>query len=126
MSVRGNRDAAVDGLRGLMLLVIVATHYLPASFSRNIARPAAAVMLSVTGYFFIQIVERDPRFRGSLSDRCRAACALFFQRHMRIWPTLTGVILLYEDWASSIPGRRRPRFTIPGRSISATWGTSSK
>jgi peptidoglycan/LPS O-acetylase OafA/YrhL len=93
---RGSRDAAVDGLRGIMLLVIVTTHYLPTSFfSGNIARPAAAVMLAVTGYFFMLIVERDPRFQGRFPDRCRAACALFFQRHMRIWPTMAGVILLY-------------------------------
>ncbi|HZC37883.1 MAG TPA: acyltransferase [Sphingomicrobium sp.] len=103
--IKRNRDAAVDGLRGLMLLVIVATHYLPTSFfSGNIARPAAAVMLAVTGYFFMQMVERDQRFHGRFPERCRAVGALLFQRHMRIWPTLAGVILLYVGLGFIDPG----------------------
>ena len=90
------RDAAVDGLRGLMLLVIVVTHYVPtAFFSGNVARPAAAVMLAVTGYFFMRIAERETALDGSFLDRFRAACILFLQRHMRIWPVIAGVIVMY-------------------------------
>ena len=90
------REAAVDGLRGLMLLVIVLTHYIPATFfSANIARPAAAVMLSVTGYFLMRIIDREAAFDGSIAERCHGAISLLFQRHMRIWPVLLGVILMY-------------------------------
>lgn len=54
------RGSAVNGLRGLMLLIIVVTHYVPSAFfSGNIARPAAATMLTVTGYFFMMVMERD-------------------------------------------------------------------
>ncbi len=96
MTGRINRDLTVDGLRGLTLLVIVFTHYVPTSFfSLNIARPAAAVMLTVTGYYFMMIVERDSGFAGPVRDRAAAAARLFLQRHMRIWPTIAGVILLY-------------------------------
>ena len=104
-AIKRDREAAVNGLRGLMLLVIVTTHYVPTSFfSGNIARPAAAVMLAVTGYFFMQILERDPRFRGGFPQRLRAAGSLLFQRHMRIWPTLAGVILLYIGLGYVDPG----------------------
>jgi peptidoglycan/LPS O-acetylase OafA/YrhL len=99
------RDSAVDGLRGLMLLIIVTTHYVPTSFfSGNIARPAAAIMLAVTGYFFMAVVERDPRFGGGLAKRCGAILSLLAQRHMRIWPTLAGVILLYVGLGFADPG----------------------
>ena len=90
------RDCAVDGVRGLMLLVIVTTHYIPSSFfSANIARPAAAVMLAVTGYFFMKVAERETRLAGAPLERCAAALSMLWQRHMRIWPALAGVILLY-------------------------------
>ena len=99
------RDSAVDGLRGLMLIIIVTTHYVPASFfSGNIARPAAAIMLAVTGYFFMAVVERDPRFGGGVVERCRAILSLLAQRHMRIWPTLAGVILFYVLLGFADPG----------------------
>lgn len=91
-----SRDAAVDGLRGLMLLIIVVTHYVPTTFfSGNIARPAAAVMLAVTGYFFMKSVEREKRLGNGLPERCAAALSLLWQRHMRVWPVVAGVILLY-------------------------------
>lgn len=91
-----SRDAAVDGLRGLMLLVIVVTHYVPTSFfSGNIARPAAAVMLAVTGYFFMKVVEREKRLSKGFGERISAGLSLLWQRHMRIWPAIAGVILFY-------------------------------
>jgi peptidoglycan/LPS O-acetylase OafA/YrhL len=97
MQPKSVRENAVNGLRGLMLLLIVTTHYVPSSFfSGNIARPAAAVMLAVTGYFFMSIVERDPAaFDGRLRDRVAAALRLFLNRHMRIWPVMIGVVLMY-------------------------------
>lgn len=96
MTIRSSRDSAVDGLRGLTLLIVVVTHYVPTSFfSVNIARPAAAVMLAVTGYYLMMIVERDVGFSGNLAQRAAAAFRLFVQRHMRIWPAIAGVVLLY-------------------------------
>jgi len=89
-----------------MLLIIVLTHYVPTSFfSGNIARPAAAVMLTVTGYFFMRIVEREHGLRGALGDRCKAALRLSFQRHMRIWPAVAGVVLMYVALGYLVPGR---------------------
>jgi peptidoglycan/LPS O-acetylase OafA/YrhL len=90
------RESVVDGLRGLMLLIIVTTHYVPSTFfSGNVARPAAAVMLAVTGYFFMTVAERERGLTGNIFDRCRSAFSMLWQRHMRIWPALAGVVLLY-------------------------------
>ena len=91
------REDAVNGIRGLMLLIIVVTHYVPSAFfSGNIARPAAAVMLAVTGYFFMTILERDvAAFGGSFRTRLAVAGRLFLNRHMRIWPVMAVVVLLY-------------------------------
>jgi peptidoglycan/LPS O-acetylase OafA/YrhL len=95
--IKSNRENAVNGLRGLMLLLIVTTHYVPSSFfSGNLARPAAAVMLAVTGYFFMTILEREPAaFEGTLRERIGAAVRLLLSRHMRIWPVMAGVVLMY-------------------------------
>lgn len=91
------RGAAVNGLRGLMLLIIVVTHYVPSAFfSGNIARPAAATMLTVTGYFFMMALERDlARFDGGAAQRLATLVRLFFTRQMRIWPVMAGVIAMY-------------------------------
>lgn len=105
IGLAGSRDAAVDGLRGIMLLIIVVTHYIPTSFfSGNLARPAAAVMLVVTGYFFVKVAERDKGLAGSLYDRLAAVGRLAVQRHIRIWPVLAGVILLYALLGKAFPG----------------------
>lgn len=91
------RGSAVNGLRGLMLLLIVVTHYVPSAFfSGNVARPAAATMLTVTGYFFMTVLERDlASFDGQYRDRLRTLTRLLFFRHIRIWPVMAGVVLLY-------------------------------
>ena len=95
--IAARKGSAVNGLRGLMLLIIVVTHYVPSAFfSGNIARPAAATMLTVTGYFFMMVMERDlAAFDGSAGQRLRTLLRLFFTRQLRIWPVMAGVVLLY-------------------------------
>jgi peptidoglycan/LPS O-acetylase OafA/YrhL len=90
-------DSSVNGLRGVTLILIVITHYVPSAFfSGNIARPVAATMLVVTGYFFGLVLERQAsQFNGGFGQRVAAAFSLFLQRHVRIWPAVAGVILVY-------------------------------
>ncbi|WP_265562222.1 acyltransferase family protein [Sphingomicrobium arenosum] len=90
-------DASVNGLRGITLLLIVLTHYVPTSFfSGNIARPVAATMMVVTGYFLALILERQGiEAQEPPLTRLRRAISLFAQRHIRIWPAIAGVIAMY-------------------------------
>lgn len=96
MSRAVNREAGIDGLRGIMLLIIVTTHYVPSEFfSGNIARPAAAVMLAVTGYFLMRTLERADLDSPSIATRFRSMLTMLWQRHMRVWPVVAGAVLLY-------------------------------
>lgn len=90
-------NRSVDSIRGITLILIVLTHYVPnAFFSVNIARPTAAAMMVVTGYFFALVLEKSANnLKGNFKARLKAVVSLFFQRHMRIWPAIFGVILMY-------------------------------
>lgn len=90
-------DASVNGLRGITLLLIVLTHYVPTTFfSGNIGRPVAATMMVVTGYFFALILEREKiETDRPFFSRVGGALAAFFQRHLRIWPAIAGIIGIY-------------------------------
>lgn len=91
-----NRESGIDGLRGIMLLIIVTTHYIPSEFfSGNIARPAAAVMLAVTGYFLMRTLERADLDSPSIAVRFESVMQMLWQRHMRVWPVVAGAVLLY-------------------------------
>lgn len=90
-------EAAVNGVRGITLLLIVLTHYVPTEFfSGNIARPVAAAMMVVTGYFFAMVLERQNMEPEVAADaRILNAIGAFFQRHLRIWPAIAGIIGIY-------------------------------
>jgi peptidoglycan/LPS O-acetylase OafA/YrhL len=90
-------DASVNGLRGITLLLIVMTHYVPTTFfSGNIGRPVAAVMMVVTGYFLALVLERQQiETDRPFFARLASSLSFFFQRHIRIWPAIAGIVGIY-------------------------------
>ncbi|HEX2560228.1 acyltransferase [Phenylobacterium sp.] len=90
-------EDSVNGLRGLALLLIVTTHYVPSGlFSFNLAKPTASVLFVATGYFLTSILTRfEAQLNGGFGERARAAAAIFGLRHVRVWPVLACVIGFY-------------------------------
>ncbi len=90
-------DATIDGLRGLAMLAIVTTHYLPTEFfAFNVARPVSAIMLVVTGYFLATVMLREGVLDGAtVRARLGGIVSLLALRHVRVWPVLVIVVLFY-------------------------------
>jgi peptidoglycan/LPS O-acetylase OafA/YrhL len=100
-----NQDRAVNGLRGLTLLVIVSTHFIPADFySFNIPKPASCVLFAVAGYFLMLLLMKNaPALDGPRMSRVRTILRLLFLRHLRIWPVMAIAIGLYFLLAFAFP-----------------------
>lgn len=90
-------EDSVNGLRGLALLLIVVTHYVPtAFFSFNLAKPVAAVLFVATGYFLTSVLTRyEAALNGPLAIRAGAMLKILGLRHARVWPVLAIVVGLY-------------------------------
>lgn len=90
-------EDSVNGLRGLALLLIVATHYVPSDlFSFNLAKPTASVLFVATGYFMTSILTRfEAQLNGGFAERAKATATVLALRHARVWPVLAIVIGFY-------------------------------
>ena len=93
----GQRAAAVDGLRGFAILMVVIYHYIPPSFfSFNLGKPINSILFVVAGFFFATLVLKHGRvLSGSLRQRGRALAVLLVRRHIRVWPPLAIIVSLY-------------------------------
>ncbi|MBC7583082.1 MAG: acyltransferase [Tardiphaga sp.] len=95
--MRAKQDDAVDGLRGVTLLAIVTTHFVPPDFfAFNIPKPASAVLLVAAGYFVMALLMKHAAaLDGPWRLRARTIGGLLVSRHIRIWPVIAIVIALY-------------------------------
>lgn len=94
---RGHASKAVDGLRGVAILLIVVYHYVPTRFfSFSLGKPLNAVLFSVAGFFFASVLLKGATgLEGSLSERLRAAGKFLVARHVRLWPVIAVVVGFY-------------------------------
>lgn len=98
-------DRAIDGLRGVTLIAIVTTHFVPASFfSFNLPKPASAVLLVTAGYFLMTVLMKNAEaLNAARGVRAQTISRLLFRRHLRIWPVLALVIGMYALLAVAFP-----------------------
>lgn len=87
--------SSVDGFRGLTMLALVITHYVPPSFfSFNLAKPVVMLLVLTAGYFLASVMLSDARHLDG-PGRFGAVLRLAVMRHVRVWPAIAGVVGLY-------------------------------
>jgi peptidoglycan/LPS O-acetylase OafA/YrhL len=92
-----SRAGAVDGLRGLAILLVVVYHYVPSHFfSFNLGKPINSILFVVAGFFFAALLLKNAEaLQASAATRLRTAGEILIRRHVRIWPALVAVVAMY-------------------------------
>jgi peptidoglycan/LPS O-acetylase OafA/YrhL len=92
------RSDAVNGIRGIAVVAIMAHHYLPTDFfSFNVAKAFNALLITIGGYFFASAMlkEEAALSSSSMATRMGAAKRLLTRQVLRVWPLIAFVIGLY-------------------------------
>lgn len=99
------RGGAVDGLRGVAILLVVVYHYVPAHFfSFSLGKPINSILFVVAGYFFAAALLKTSRpLNQSFANRLRATGDIFVRRHIRVWPMLAIIVALYASLGFAAP-----------------------
>lgn len=97
MSAR--RSDALNGVRGIAVIAIMAHHYLPPDFfTFNVAKAFNALLITIGGYFFASaILNEAPALSPETTVGVRAGAAgrLLARQMLRVWPLLAFMVLLY-------------------------------
>jgi peptidoglycan/LPS O-acetylase OafA/YrhL len=91
------RAGAVDGLRGLAILLVVVYHYVPSHFfSFNLGKPINSILFVVAGFFFAALLLKNAEtLQAGATTRLRTVGEILIRRHVRIWPALVAVVAMY-------------------------------
>ena len=98
MTAPTRRSDAVNGVRGIAVIAIMAHHYLPSDFfSFNVAKAFNALLITIGGYFFAAAMLKESDALGSTraKDRFGACVRLLTRQVLRVWPLIAFVIGLY-------------------------------
>ena len=94
---RDGTGSAVNGLRGLAIVLVVIYHYIPTQFfSFSLGKPINSILFVVAGFYFAALLTKyDTALNGSFRNRLNVAADLLLRRHVRIWPPLAIVVGCY-------------------------------
>ena len=92
------RDDAVNGVRAIAVVAIMAHHYMPPDFfSFNVAKAFNALLISIGGYFFAgaAMAERHALDDTTFRSRASACGRLIVRQIVRTWPLVSFTVALY-------------------------------
>lgn len=92
------RDDAVNGVRAIAVVAIMAHHYMPPDFfSFNVAKAFNALIIATGGYFFAAsaLAEQASLNSGMMRTRLAACLRLVTRQVIRTWPVVAFTVALY-------------------------------
>lgn len=92
------RDDAVNGVRAIAVVAIMAHHYMPPDFfSFNVAKAFNALIIATGGYFFAAsaLAEQASLNSGMMRTRLAACLRLVTRQVVRTWPLVAFTVALY-------------------------------
>ena len=94
---RETPGAAVNGLRGLAIVLVVIYHYIPTRFfSFSLGKPINSILFVVAGFYFAALLlKHEAALNAPIRARLNTALDLLLRRHVRIWPALALVVVFY-------------------------------
>ena len=94
---RETPGSAVNGLRGLAIVLVVLYHYIPTRFfSFSLGKPINSILFVVAGFYFAALLlKHETALNAPIRARLNTAIDLLLRRHIRIWPALALVVMFY-------------------------------